>query len=76
MRSTWNEFAACRGQDPDIFYPRNEEDAGVAKRICARCVVVEACLEHAILNGERDGVWGGATGRERRRMLRQRRQIA
>jgi WhiB family redox-sensing transcriptional regulator len=76
MSNAWQQFAACKGQDPDIFYPRNEEEAAVAKRICARCVVSEACLQHAIANGERDGVWGGASGRERRRMLRQRRQIA
>jgi WhiB family transcriptional regulator, redox-sensing transcriptional regulator len=76
MSSGWQQFSACRGKDPDIFYPRNEEEAAVAKRICARCIVSEACLQHAIANGERDGIWGGATGRERRRMIRQRRQIA
>ena len=36
----------------------------------------EPCLEYALANRERDGVWGGATERERRRMIRQRRKSA
>jgi WhiB family redox-sensing transcriptional regulator len=38
--------------------------------------VRESCLEYAIINRERDGVWGGATERERRRIIRQRRKSA
>jgi WhiB family redox-sensing transcriptional regulator len=34
------------------------------------------CLEHAIVCREREGVWGGLTERERRRMLRQRQKSA
>ena len=62
--------------DPDVYYPVSEEDAGVAKAICAECPVRETCLEYALANRERDGVWGGATERERRRMIRQRRKSA
>jgi WhiB family transcriptional regulator, redox-sensing transcriptional regulator len=72
----WRQRAACRGVDPDIFYPVSEEDAEEAKAICEACVVREACLEYALAHRERDGVWGGATERERRRMLRQRRRSA
>lgn len=72
----WRQRAACRGVDPDIFYPLSEEDAYEAKSICRQCVVMETCLEYALANRERDGVWGGATERERRRMLRQRRKSA
>ncbi len=72
----WRQHAACRGVDPDIFYPVSEEDAEEAKAICASCAVGETCLEYALANRERDGVWGGATERERRRLIRQRRRSA
>jgi WhiB family transcriptional regulator, redox-sensing transcriptional regulator len=72
----WRQVAACRGVDPDIFYPVSEEDAYEAKDICRQCPVMETCLEYALATRERDGVWGGATERERRRMLRQRRKSA
>jgi WhiB family redox-sensing transcriptional regulator len=35
-----------------------------------------ACLEHALMSREKDGVWGGATSKERRRIIRQRRRSA
>jgi WhiB family redox-sensing transcriptional regulator len=78
MNHTWHAQAACTGIDPDIFYPDSEDDldAEPAKVICGECVVVEACLEHALAVREKDGVWGGATERERRRMIRQRRRTA
>ncbi|HSS08565.1 MAG TPA: WhiB family transcriptional regulator [Acidimicrobiales bacterium] len=72
----WRQRAACRGVEPDIFYPVSDEDAYEAKAICFVCPVREACLEYALANRERDGVWGGATERERRRMVRQRRKSA
>lgn len=76
MNLSWRQRAACRGVDPDIFYPASDEDADEAKGICAICPVREACLEYALVNRERDGVWGGATERERRRLVRQRRKSA
>ena len=76
MNLTWRQHAACRGADPDIFYPSSDEEAEEAKAICATCPVRQACLEHALANRERDGVWGGATERERRRLIRQRRKSA
>jgi WhiB family redox-sensing transcriptional regulator len=48
----------------------------VAKEICDECDVRVACLEYALAMRERDGVWGGATERERRRIIRQRRRSA
>lgn len=48
----------------------------MAKAICGACKVRERCLEFALDRRERDGVWGGATEKERRRMLRQRRKSA
>lgn len=76
MNVSWRQRAACRGVDPDVFYPVTDEDAQEAKSICNGCQVREACLEFALVNRERDGVWGGATERERRRIIRQRRKSA
>ncbi|HVA43757.1 MAG TPA: WhiB family transcriptional regulator [Acidimicrobiales bacterium] len=76
MNLTWRKRAACQGVDPDVFYPVSEEDADTAKAVCAQCAVREACLEYALAYRERDGVWGGATERERRRIVRQRRKTA
>jgi WhiB family redox-sensing transcriptional regulator len=72
----WRSRAACRGVDPDIFYPVSDEDAEDAKAICGQCPVQERCLEWALTNREREGVWGGATERERRRIIRRRRRSA
>lgn len=72
----WQNRAACRGIDTDIFFPISDEEAGPAKAVCGACPVREACLEHALADREREGVWGGATERERRRIIRQRRKTA
>ena len=73
---TWRQHAACRGVEPEIFYPSSDEEAGVAKSVCGVCPVRQLCLEYALTSRERDGVWGGATEKERRRILRQRRKSA
>ena len=69
-------LGACRGLDPSIFYPDEDDEADIAKEICAQCGVQPACLEHALARREKVGVWGGATERERRRLIRQRRRSA
>jgi WhiB family transcriptional regulator, redox-sensing transcriptional regulator len=72
----WRELGACKGLDPTIFYPEDDDDADDAKTICSECGVRVSCLEHALANREKVGVWGGATERERRRIIRQRRRTA
>ncbi len=69
-------LGACRGLDASIFYPDNDEDAQVATQVCEECGVRTACLEFALTQREKAGVWGGASERERRRILRQRRRSA
>jgi WhiB family redox-sensing transcriptional regulator len=76
MNLIWRQNAACRGLDPEIFYPGEEEDPSAAKAVCGQCHVQQICLEHALGSRERDGVWGGATEKERRRIIRQRRRSA
>ena len=73
---TWRLRGACNGLDPAVFYPDSEENAEEAKAICASCPVRLSCLEHALTMRERDGVWGGTTEKERRRIIRQRRRSA
>ena len=73
----WRERGRCKGVDPAVFYPEDDEDPGIeAKEICALCPVRETCLEHAIAVREKAGVWGGYTSRERRRLIRQRRRAS
>jgi WhiB family redox-sensing transcriptional regulator len=72
----WREQGACRGLEPSIFYPDDDDDALDAKAVCAECTVRVACLEYALQVREKQGVWGGATERERRRLIRQRRRTA
>jgi WhiB family redox-sensing transcriptional regulator len=74
----WRKQAACRGLDVEVFYPATEDeaDAAEAKAVCAECPVRQLCLEHALAHREREGVWGGTTERERRRIVRQRRKSA
>jgi WhiB family redox-sensing transcriptional regulator len=72
----WRKLGACRGLDAAIFYPEDEDDADEAKAVCEGCSVRVACLEHALMNREKAGVWGGCTERERRRIIRQRRRPA
>ena len=76
MKTLWRQHGACRGLDPAIFYPLDDEDAETAKEVCAACPVQPACLEHALVTREKEGIWGGATERERRRIIRQRRRTA
>ena len=73
----WRELGRCKDEDPDIFYPEDDEDPGdEAKAICAMCIVRETCLESAIATREKLGVWGGCTARDRRRIIRQRRRAS
>ena len=75
MDREWLAESACKGLDPTIFYPATDEEAEDAKAVCAVCPVQEACLEHAIGHREHNGVWGGATERERQRIIRRRRRL-
>lgn len=66
----WQHRAACRrpGVDPDAFYPDKGESTRPAKRICAGCPVTAECLQYALDNNERWGVFGGLSERERRKL--------
>jgi WhiB family transcriptional regulator, redox-sensing transcriptional regulator len=69
---SWQLFANCLGVDPDLFFPERGASTKEAKGVCQGCVVREDCLEYALANGEKFGIWGGLSERERRRIRRQR----
>lgn len=68
----WRRHGACRGADPDIFFPDRGESTREAKEICAGCPVRGECIDFALDGGEKFGIWGGKSERERRRMRRPR----
>jgi WhiB family redox-sensing transcriptional regulator len=72
----WQDSANCLGVDPDLFFPERGASTREAKEVCRGCVVREECLEFALRNGEKFGIWGGLSERERRRIRRQRAQVA
>ena len=69
---SWQDLANCLGVDPDLFFPERGASTREAKDVCRGCVVREDCLEYALQNGEKFGIWGGMSERERRRIRRQR----
>ena len=72
-RPAWHQHGACRGADPNLFFPARGESVKEAKAVCARCPVRAECLEYALTNQEKFGIWGGLSERERRQLRRQRR---
>ena len=68
----WQRKANCMGVDPDLFFPERGASTKEAKEVCRGCVVREDCLEYALANGEKFGIWGGLSERERRRVRRAR----
>src|ERR1700709_2474497 len=69
---TWQDQANCLGVDPDLFFPERGASTREAKEVCRGCVVRLDCLDYALDNGEKFGIWGGLSERERRRLRRQR----
>ena len=71
---SWQDEANCMGVDPDLFFPERGASTREAKEVCRGCVVRVECLEYALANGEKFGIWGGMSERERRRIRRARAQ--
>ena len=67
---SWQDKALCAQTDPEAFFPEKGGSTREAKRICLGCEVKDACLEYALANDERFGIWGGLSERERRRLKR------
>ncbi len=69
----WMLSGLCREREPSFFFPSDGVGVDRARRVCATCPVVSECLEYALTHRIEHGVWGGASERERRRILRSRR---
>jgi WhiB family redox-sensing transcriptional regulator len=72
IRLGWADRAACRTENPELFFPLNIEpyswQVRRAKQVCGHCPVQLECLRYALESAQKYGVWGGATEDERRRM--------
>ncbi len=64
----WQERALCAQTDPEAFFPEKGGSTREAKKVCLTCEVRDDCLEAALMNDERFGIWGGLSERERRKL--------
>jgi WhiB family transcriptional regulator, redox-sensing transcriptional regulator len=64
----WQERALCAQTDPEAFFPEKGGSTREAKKVCLTCEVRDDCLEAALFNDERFGIWGGLSERERRKL--------
>lgn len=64
----WRDLAACRGRPSRMWFPQrgDTETANAAIKICKSCLCRRECLMANL--GERDGIYGGTSARERRRL--------
>ncbi|MFF4283630.1 WhiB family transcriptional regulator [Streptomyces kronopolitis] len=71
----WRYQAACRTQDPELFFPSMScrsslIQAREAKAVCCHCPVIEECLQWALRSSQEYGIWGGLSEAERRALRR------
>jgi len=69
---SWQDYSNCRGADADLFFPERGASTRKAKAICNACQVKGECLEFAITQSEKFGIWGGLSERERRKIRKER----
>ncbi|MDR3116830.1 MAG: WhiB family transcriptional regulator [Bifidobacteriaceae bacterium] len=69
--SQWREYALCSQTNPMAFFPDKGGSTKDAKNVCTNCVVKAECLEYALTNDIRFGIWGGKSERERRRFKKE-----
>ncbi len=74
MDTSWMATGNCAQQPPDLFFPSDGVGVAKAKLVCEGCPVAEPCLEYALRNRIEHGVWGGCSERQRRRILKARRE--
>lgn len=74
VQPTWMSKGSCRNYPPSAFFPSDGVGVDAAREICADCRVRADCLEYALENRIDHGVWGGSSERERRRILKARRE--
>ncbi|TFD05805.1 WhiB family transcriptional regulator [Cryobacterium sandaracinum] len=65
---SWQSDSLCAQTDPEAFFPEKGGSTRDAKKICSSCEVKTQCLQYALANDERFGIWGGLSERERRKL--------
>jgi WhiB family transcriptional regulator, redox-sensing transcriptional regulator len=73
---SWMRQAECLDADPEAFFPEAGGNGLDAKKICARCPVIDECLEYAVRHTIDEGIWGGTSAVQRQRMRGWRKQVA
>lgn len=73
MSTQWMARGSCRNQPAALFFPSDGVGVEIAKAVCEGCPVQTTCLEYALEHRIDHGVWGGASERQRRRLLKKRR---
>lgn len=75
----WQGRAACRETNPTVFHGIGDDREfpaarrsreRIAKTVCDRCPVRDACLGYALAVPEKYGVWGGTSAQERAALRR------
>ncbi len=74
MDHDWMQDGNCRNYPPATFFPSDGVGVDIARKLCQSCPVKQPCLEYALTERVDHGVWGGCSERERRRILKRRRQ--
>lgn len=75
MESPWMNDGNCRNHPPEVFFPSDGVGVTIAQKICSTCPVKEPCLAYALEHRIDHGVWGGTSERQRRRILKHRRNV-
>ena len=72
ISSPFDGTQLCIDYDTNIFFPEEyePEDVAQAKGICSDCWMQAPCLDFALKANEKEGVWGGTTPADRRRIRR------
>jgi WhiB family redox-sensing transcriptional regulator len=74
---SWHSEALCRGSSPELFFfeaGQSKRKNYVVENYCKLCPVKQRCLDYALNNDIRFGVWGGLTQAERNRILSERKK--
>lgn len=67
LNPPWMDDAACKGTDLAPFFSTDSVNKTYATRICGGCPVRGECLDYALVF-DLDGIWGGLTDLQRKRM--------
>ena len=66
----WEEQAACFLQTGELYSPEEKLQLKAAIKYCVNCPVNFECLQIALVSGEEIGVWGGATEKQRAKIVK------